>query len=78
MENCQQIVEITVNLTQGCGVRIPQTPFVKPLGVIHVVGRRQGCGHQGQCLGAVAAVGRVAQQQPNGGSRTATAVAAVR
>jgi hypothetical protein len=78
MENCQQIVEITVNLTLDCGVRIPRTPFVKPLGVIHVVGRRQGCGRQGQRLGAAAAVGRVARQQPDGGSTTATAVAAVR
>jgi hypothetical protein len=44
MENRQQIVEITINLTHDCGIWIPQTPFVEPLGVIHVAGRRQGCG----------------------------------
>ncbi len=38
MEHRQQIVEITVNLTHDCGVRIPRIPFVKPLGVIHVAG----------------------------------------
>ena len=77
MGNCQQIVEITVNLTHDCGVRIPQTPFVEPLGVIHVAGRRR-YGRRGQRLGAAAAVGRVAWQQPNGGPTTATVVAAIR
>jgi len=67
MENCQLILKITVNLPHYCGVRIPQTPFVEPLGRIHVAGRRQGCGHRGQRLGAGAVVGRVERQQLDGG-----------
>ena len=61
MENCQLILEITVNLPHDCGVLISQTPFVEPLGRIHVAGRRQGCGHRGRRLGAAAVVGQVAQ-----------------
>jgi hypothetical protein len=77
MENHQQIIKITVNLTHICGVWIPRTPFVEPLGVIYVAGRRQGCGCRGRRLDAAAAVGRVARQQPDGGPTMSTAVAAV-
>jgi hypothetical protein len=78
MEHFHQIVKITVNLTHDCGVRIPRTPFVEPLGVIHVAGRQQGCGRQGQRLGVAAVVGRVARQQPDGSTTMVTAVAVVR
>jgi hypothetical protein len=77
MENHRQIVKITINLTHDCKVRIPQTSFVKPLGVIPVAGRRQGCGRRGQCLDAAAVAGQVARQQPGGGPMTVTAVAVI-
>jgi hypothetical protein len=74
---CQQIIKITINLTHDCGVQIPQTLFIKPLGVIHVAGRRQGCGRQGQRLDAAVAARWVVWQQPNGGPTTTMAVAVV-
>ena len=38
MGHRQQIIEVSVNLAHNyCGVRIPRTPYLEPLKVIHVM-----------------------------------------